>query len=349
MTRFPSLGRSWMARLVLAVLGAVGIVNTSAAQNRLNLYCAYPVAEVCRALANGYGAEHDTKVSVIQKPTGELLAQVKAEAANPKADIWWGGPTDSFLLAAEEGLLEEYRSPRLPELHDWASRPAVQSGYRAVGVYGALLVLGFNTEMLQRKKLAPPQCWRDLLKPELKGEIQLSNPLSSGTGYMALATLVQTMGEEGAFQYMKTLNPSVSAYQRSGAGPLKAVARGEATVGPAVLHGVMTEAANGFPVAMTTPCEGASHEVGSMAIVKGARNLAVARSFYDWALSKAAQEIPTSHNQFALPANRLAATPPGIPDLSRFKVISYDYARFGASAERKRLLARWERDIHNGK
>lgn len=330
---------------LLAVLFGCLLAGAAPAEGRLNLYCAYPVAEVCRALANDFGAANDVKVSVVQKPTGELLAQVKAEASNPKVDIWWGGPTDSFLLAAEEGLLQDYRSPKLSELYEWAVKPAQQSGYKMVGVYGGTLVLSYNTELMQKKKLTPPACWKDLLKPEFKGEIQLSNPQSSGTAYMALATLVQIMGEDQAFAYLKSLHPSVSTYQRSGAGPLKAVARGEAAIGLAVLHGVLTEAANGFPVAMVAPCEGISHEVGSMAIIKGSKNLANAKRFYDWALSKQAQELPPTFKQYALPASKLAAAVPGMPDVSKFKVVAYDYARFGSAAERKRLLTRWERDI----
>lgn len=341
--RTPALARR-VADLLFALAAGLA-AGQAAAEGRLNLYCAYPDAAVCRALANGFSAAHGVKVSVVQKPTGELLAQVRAEAGNQKADVWWGGPTDSFLLAAEEGLLEEYRSPKLAELHEWAARQTAPSGYKTVGVYGALLVLGYNTELLQKKKVAAPLCWRDLLKPEFKGEVQLSNPQSSGTAYMALATLVQTFGEDGAFTFLKSLHPSVSTYQRSGAGPLKAVARGEATVGLSVLHGVLAEAANGFPVGMAPPCEGASHEVGSMAIIKGSRNLANARLFYDWALSKTAQELPASLKQYALPASRLAAVSAAIPDTSKFKIISYDYARFGSVAQRKRLLGRWEREI----
>ena len=39
------------------------------------------------------------------------------------------------------------------------------------------------------------------------------------------------------------------------------------------------------------PCEGTGYEVGSMSIVKGARNLDNAKKFYDWALTPAAQKI----------------------------------------------------------
>ena len=38
----------------------------------------------------------------------------------------------------------------------------------------------------------------------------LSNPNSSGTSYMMLATLVQIFGEDEAFRYMKALNANVN-------------------------------------------------------------------------------------------------------------------------------------------
>jgi len=48
-----------------------------------------------------------------------------------------------------------------------------------------------------------PKTWNDLLKPEYKGEIQSANPASSGTAYTMIATLVQLMGEDQAFEYLK--------------------------------------------------------------------------------------------------------------------------------------------------
>jgi ABC-type Fe3+ transport system substrate-binding protein len=54
-----------------------------------------------------------------RKSSGETFAQVKAEATNPKGDVWWGGTGDPHLQAAEEDLTEAYESP-MRELHPWA-------------------------------------------------------------------------------------------------------------------------------------------------------------------------------------------------------------------------------------
>lgn len=35
----------------------------------------------------------------------------------------------------------------------------------------------------------------------------------------------------------------------------------------------------------------------------------------------------------------------GAPNMATARIIDYDNARFGASAERRRLLARWDREV----
>ena len=53
-----------------------------------------------------------------------------------------------------------------------------------------------------------------------EGEIEISHPASSGTAYTILAGLVQHMGEDKAFEYLKALHKNVTQYtaQRHGAG-----------------------------------------------------------------------------------------------------------------------------------
>jgi iron(III) transport system substrate-binding protein len=221
------------------------------------------------------------------------------------------------------------------------------SQYRVAGVYGGILALGYNTEVFARKKLPVPKCWKDLTDPVYKGEVMLSNPNSSGTSYMMLATLVQIFGEDEAFRYMKSLNANVNQYARSGIGPMAAVIRGESGIGSTVLHGVINEIMRGFPVKPIMPCEGVGYEVGSMAIIKGARNLENAKKFFDWALTQEAQQIGLDIKEYAIPTNRAVPLPPQVPSLTDIKLINYDTAKYGSAAERKRLLERWEREINS--
>ena len=128
---------------------------------------------------------------------------------------------------------------------------------------------------------------------------------------------------------------------------MTAVTRGEVYAGSTVLHGVINEIVRGFPVLPTLPCEGVGYEVGSMAIIKGARNIDAAKKFYDWALTAEGQKIGLDVKEFAIPTNRSVALPAQVPNLSDVKVIDYDFAKYGASDTRKRLLDRWEKEVSN--
>lgn len=335
-----------MMQRMLAIV-AFFVPLACVAQGQLNLYCSSPNTAWCQGVAVGFEKAAGTRVAVVQKATGEMFAQVKAEAANPKGDVWWAGAADAYLQAAEEGLLDEYRSANVAQLYDWAQRITELSKGRVSGVYGGIIALGYNTEVMARKRLPVPKCWKDLTNPAYKNEIMLGNPNSSGTAYLMLATLVQVFGEDEAFRYLHAVHQNVNQYARSGIGPMTAVTRGETAIGSTVLHGVINEIVRGFPVEPVLPCEGVGYEVGSVAIIKGSRNVEAARKFVDWVLSPQGQQVGLDVKEYAIPTNRNVTLPPQVPPLTSIKVIAYDFAKYGSSAERKRLLDRWEKEINS--
>ncbi len=333
------------ARAAVALFLLLCAASTSHAQGSLNLVCSVQ-AEWCQAIATGFQRESGIRVAMVMRGSGEALAAIRAEAANPRTDLWFGGTGDPHLNAAEDGLTQPNESANNAALHPWALAQWRQSGQRAIGVYAGAIGFGFNTEVLARRNLAPPACWEDLATPRWRGEVQLANPASSGTAYVVIATLVQLRGEDAAFDFLKRLHANVNAYPRSGTGPIKAVARGETGVSVSFVHDAVTEKNAGFPVAWATPCEGTGYEIGSMSIIRGARNAAQARRFYDWALTAPAQRLGfDAGGQLQTPSNRSAPLPPGAPDLNAIRLIDYDFARYGRSAERRRLIERWEREV----
>jgi iron(III) transport system substrate-binding protein len=331
--------------LGLALTGGASLAQAQGS-GQLNIVCSVQ-DEWCSLMSTAFGKSSGIKVNVLKRGSGEALAQLIAERANPKTDVWFGGTGDPHLQAAEQDLTLEYKSPSLGQLHPWAQDQARQSGWRTVGVYSGPLGFGFNTELLAKKKLAAPKCWKDLLSPSLHGEVQVANPASSGTAYTMIATIVQLMGEDKAYEYLKGLHKNVSQYTRSGTGPIKAAARGETTVSISFVHDAPGEQMQGFPIATETPCEGTGAEIGSMSIVKGARNLENAKKFYEWALTTSAQQLGVAAKQFQLPSNKNTPLDSRIPDFRKIKFISYDYAKYGKSTERKRLIDRWEREVNS--
>jgi iron(III) transport system substrate-binding protein len=330
----------------LFLVSVLAAASGFAQAQTVNVICSVQ-AEWCNMIGTVYAKTTGTKINISMKGSGESLAQLIAEKDNPKTDIWFGGTGDPHLQAAEQGLSLEYKSPSLPQLQGWAQQQAQQSGYRTVGIYSGPLGFGYNTELLAKKKLQPPKVWADLLSPAFKGEIQSANPASSGTAYTMVATLVQLMGEDKAFEYLKKLHANISQYTRTGTGPIKAAARGETMVSISFVHDAPGEKMNGFPVEAVTPADGTGAEIGSMSIIKGARNLEAAKKFYEWALTPAAQEMAAAAKQFQVPSNKAAKVDPRVPDFKKIKFINYDYAKYGASAERKRLIAKWEKEVNS--
>jgi iron(III) transport system substrate-binding protein len=330
----------------LFAISALAFASSVAQSQTVNIICSVQ-AEWCNMIGTVYSKTTGTKVNVSMKGSGEALAQIIAEKENPKTDIWFGGTGDPHLAAAEQNLTLEYKSPSIPQLHSWAQEQAKQSGYKTVGIYSGPLGFGYNTELLNKKKIATPKTWADLLNPSLKGDVQVANPASSGTAYTMVATLVQLMGEDKAFEYMKNLHKNISQYTRSGTGPIKAAARGETSVSISFVHDGVGEKMQGFPIETVTPSEGTGAEIGSMSIIKGSRNIEAAKKFYEWALTPGAQEMAVAAKQFQLPSNKSAKNDSRIPDFKKIKLINYDYAKYGSAAERRRLIARWEKEVNS--
>jgi len=328
----------------LALSSLLVLPLASQAAERLNVLCAAD-NDWCELMRNTFEKETRTEVSMVRKSAGEIYAQIRAEANNPKTDIWWAGTGDPHLQAAAEGFTEVYKSPTLGKLHPWAQKQAEISGYRTVGIYAGLLGIGYNPEVLKRKGVLPPKCWKDLLNPAYKGEVQLPNPNSSGTAYTMIATLVQLQGESEAFDYMKKLNANVSQYTKSGSAPAKATGRGETGIGITFQHDLLKETLAGFPVEVISPCEGTGYEVGSMSIVKGAKNMEAAKRFYEFALRADVQSLAVKANALQVPANKEASIPPRAPRLESVKTINYDSAKYGSNETRKLLLKRWDDEI----
>jgi len=337
-----------MTRLLTKILSLLALLASAApaaAQGELVLYCTVQ-EEWCRPMVAAFEKATGIKVLMTRKSSGEFYAQLKAEAANPKGDVWWGGTGDPHLQAAEEGLTLEYKSPKLAELQDWAVRQAEASKYRTVGVYAGALGYSYNAPELAKRKLAEPKCWSDLIKPEFKDDVQVANPNSSGTSYTMLATLVQLMGEAKAFDYLKALHKNVNQYTKSGAAPARAAATGESLIGITFQHDAVVQAVGGAPVKIVSPCEGTGYEIGSMSIIKGAKNLENAKKWYDWALSVEAQTVGSAAKiSYQVPSNKNAPVPPQAPKLSEVKLINYDFVKYGSSAERKRLLTKWDEEV----
>ncbi len=330
-----------------ALLSAGLLASTPAnAKGRLVVYCS-ATNEMCEAETQAFGAKYDVKTAFIRNGSGSTFAKIEAEKSNPQADVWYGGTLDPQSQAGELGLLEAYRSPHVEQIIKRFQDPAKVKGNLTSAIYMGILGFAVNTERLKKLGISDmPKCWKDLTDPRLKNEIQIADPQSSGTAYTAIATFVQLWGEDKAFEFFRQLHPNISQYTKSGVTPSRNTARGETTVGIGFLHDYALEKQQGAPIEMIVPCEGTGYELGGVSILKGARNMDNAKLFVDWALSKEGQEVAWKKGKsFQTLTNTTAEQSPVAFDPTKLNLINYDFEKYGAADERKRLINKWVNEV----
>ena len=238
------------------------------------------LAAACEHFQELYGI----KVNYQRLSTGEVQAKIEEEKGNPSADVWFGGTTDPYNVLAKEDLLEPYAAQNASHLLSDMYKDPDGNWY---GIYKGILGFMVNTDELTRMNLEAPADWQDLLKPEYKGLIWLSNYNTAGTAKLVINTMIQKYGHDEGIQYLVDLDKNIEVYTKSGSGPSKNVGTGECVIGIGFLHDGITQIVdNGYEnVKLVIPSSGTSFEVGATAIFKGAAHPNAAKLWIEYALS----------------------------------------------------------------
>ena len=337
--------KKWFKRsLGLVCLTPLLLSQQASAEGRLTVYCTVQNA-LCEKVTTLFGEKYNVKTEFVHGGTETIFGKIKAEKDNPQADFWYGGTIEPHFQAGELGLLEAYRSPKQEEILPQFKSLMEQKGEFTSVAYMLVLGFGVNTQKLAQLGLPTPKTWEDLLKPEYKGEIQLPDPRASGTTYTIMATLIQLLGEEKAFDYLKKLNENVSQYVKSNLVTAN-LSRGESAVSVGFVHAYATEKEKGAPVETVIPEGKTGYALGGASIIKGTRNLDNAKLFMDFVLSKEVQEIPwREFGLYQIPSNANAQASPKSVDQKTIQLLDFNLVKFGSKEEGKRLINKWLAEI----
>ena len=313
-----------------------GVAAFSASAQTVVLYSSNNPEAIGNAVAAAKKKHPGLTIKQVTGGTGTLMKRIQAEAANPGGDILWSGGVGT--LAAFTDVMEVYRSPEakaIPQqFHD--------SNGRYIGVNIHVMVMMLNEKQL--KGLPAPKTWSDLMKPEWKGKVVITDPSKSGTAFIQIYGLLKQFGRDG----LEKIAANAVVVQSSGQ-VYKSVAAGEYPVGLTIEASAYEFVAGGQKeIKLVYPSEGTYLGAEGMFIVKGAKNGAAARQFYDVLLSREAQEILLVENfrrptRSDIPVSKLT----GMPDLATLKVFPLNLQV--ATDEYEQLIGLWNQALAKAK
>lgn len=300
------------------------LIEAAKAEGELTVYGSCEEAYLSAACQN-FEKMYGIKVSYQRLSTGEVETKISEENGNPSGDVWFGGTTDPYNEATAAGLLEPYAAKNASHLLDSKYRDADGNWY---GIYKGILGFMVNTEELERLGLEAPKDWDDLIDPQYKGLIYMSNPQTAGTAKLIINTMVQMKGHDAAMDYFKKLDANVAQYTKSGSGPSKMVGPGECVIGIGFLHDGITQILNGYDnIGLIIPASGTSYEVGATAIFKGCKHENAAKLWVEYALSPDCVNLAKENESYQFLVIDNAEQPKEATDfgLDPDNVIDYDF------------------------
>ncbi|QQK75039.1 ABC transporter substrate-binding protein [Salicibibacter cibarius] len=327
-----------MTSILLCGIGLAACGGESEDNGSLTVYTAFPEQEAVSYL-EAFEEETGIDVNFVRLSGGQILARMQSEEGNPQASVWYGGATEELINASNEGLLEAYEPESasvIPEEHtddDWMWTPV------------SLAAVGFasNEDWLAQSGVDAPESWEDLLDESFSDNVSIAHPAASGTAYTVLATLVQLMGEDEAFDYLAELNENIRQYTDTGPAPANNAGLGEVGTGIAMTHDIFAPISEGYPIEISYPEDGTAYEEVGVALINGApeEEKENAKELIDWTVSKEAQNLIAEHNRLPLDSN--AEIPDDAVPLDELNTIDYDGEK--AAEMRGELIDRFEEEI----
>lgn len=259
----------------------------------ITVYTALEDEQVSDYLAKFNETYPDITVNVVRESTGIITAKLIAEKDNPQADLVWGTAASSMMVLDDMGALEPYEPEGCERiLPQFKSDKEVPTW---VGIDAWETAFVVNTEELKKLGMEPEEIksYEDLLDPRLKGQIVMSNPNSSGTGFLTVSAILQLKGKdsEAGWDYLDQLHENIAQYVHSGSKPAKMAASGECAVGISFGYAGISQRDKGAPVEVIFPEEGSGWDLEANALMKKEEINPAAYTFLDWAISDEAMDL----------------------------------------------------------
>ncbi|MGE0801075.1 MAG: ABC transporter substrate-binding protein [Lautropia sp.] len=255
--------------------------------------------------------------------------KAKAQAA----DVFFA-LEDVLSRMQKENLLERYASPELEHFPAYA-KPEGKAYVRV-----KTLILGIASNPSYLKGVEPPRDWPDFANPrdDWRNQITYYDPRTSSAAFTLLATLHQNLGEARTAEIYRGLVKSGAELTPTTPAGVAKLLSGEKPLMFYIVNNHYSGAvAKGAPVQFIVPTSGTVAMPFSVALLKDAPHSAAARLFIDFMMSEV-QGIVQKANEYPLRTG--VATPQGMPDLSKVKLMPVDIDK--ALEQQAQLIKFWQ-------
>jgi putative spermidine/putrescine transport system substrate-binding protein len=260
------------------------------------------------------------------KNSGQALAQILAEKANPVGDIGYFGVTFGMKAKAQDAL-----EPYKPAGWDQVDAGLKDSEGYWTTIHSGTLGFFVNKDALAGKPV--PKCWKDLAKPDYKGMVGYLDPTSAAVGYVGAVAVNLALGGtdqnfDPAIAFFKELKkndaivPKQTSYARVVSGEMPILLDYD-------FNAYRAKYSEKGSFEFVIPCEGSVVFPYVVGLVKNAPHKDKAKKVMDYLLSDKGQAIWT--NAYLRPARKIelpeAVKAKFLPDSEYARAKSVDWGK----------------------
>ncbi|MDR1587549.1 MAG: ABC transporter substrate-binding protein [Treponema sp.] len=270
---------------------ASGSAPGAARSGKVVVYMPSP-AGLADKLAAGFEARTGVKVEQFQGTTGEILARLETEAANPLADVVILASWADGLAMKKQGKLLAYA----PAGSDLMHRAWRDGDNTIFGVSASAVGVIYNTTIFPVLSAD----WNELSGTNYKDQLAIPDPEKSGSCKDFLAGFINNKGDAAGWKVWENLASNGMKVPGANAAALEAVTTGEKGILVAgVDYNAYSSITRGEPLNIYYPAGGTVINPRPAMILKTSPNPDNARAFMDYLLSDEAQKLVA--NAYLLP------------------------------------------------
>ena len=229
---------------------------------------------IAETVAKKFTAETGTTVDFITGGTIDRLNKEKLAKGNPESDITF---TTSHVgwLYANDGLFEPLDISKITNAKNLADEARI-SPYH-LGAWAYVYTIGYRTDLMKEAKF---ESWNDLWNPDLKAK--LAAPDFDPSHIIVVSAMLS--GADAAHwekgeDKLKALKPNFKAFYTNDANSQQLLASGETPLQIVLSMNAYYMMAQGVPITLAIPKEGAVLGIDTVAIMKGSKKTELAYKF----------------------------------------------------------------------